>query len=394
LESYECGSAIEFLQQKDDKVLFIMKPVNIFRGIGVTIMLLFLLASMTISAPIIIIISNSSGKPKQFLDENKRIITNSISEKGFIEINGAKLYFFIKGKNLTNPILLYLHGGMPDYFLTQKYPTGLDDIFTVVWWEQRGAGLSYNARFKESDVTIDNLIDDTKDITNYLRNRFSRDKIYLMAHSGGSYLGIKVIEKYPELYTAYIGVAQISYQKLSEKKACDYILEHYRNDKKKEKIVNDLIQNPIIMTKPIPTKYTRIRDYAMHDLGIGTMHNMNSVVTGLFIPSLLFKEYSLREKIVLWKGKASSGISIIWNEMITHDLTKENIIFKIPVFFLHGIYDYTCSYELAKEYFEKISAPRKGFYSFNNSAHSPIFEEPKECIEIIKENILNKNKTF
>jgi pimeloyl-ACP methyl ester carboxylesterase len=268
------------------------------------------------------------------------------------------------------------------------------EICTVVWWEQRGAGLSYNARHKEKTVTIDNLIDDTKDITYYIRNRFSRDKIYLMAHSGGSYLGIKVIAKYPELYTAYIGVAQISYQKLSEKKACEYILEHYRNEKKKEKIVNDLIRNPIIMTEPIPTKYTRIRDYAMHDLGIGTMHNMNSVITGIIIPSLLFKEYSLREKINLWKGKASSGISIIWNEMITHDLTKENIIFEIPVFFLHGVYDYTCSYELAKEYFEKINAPRKGFYSFSNSAHCPILEEPKACIEIIKGNILNTNKTF
>jgi len=367
-----------------------MKLVNIMRKIGVTLIFIFVLAFITIFSLIIFIIVNSPGKPKDFLDENRKIITNSISEKGFIEINGEKLGFFIKGKNVNNPILLYLHGGMPDYFLTQKYPTGLDDIFTTVWWEQRGAGLSYNAKYKERAVNIDNLIDDTKDITNYLRNRFSRDKIYIMAHSGGSYLGIKVIQKYPELYIAYIGVAQISYQKLSEKKAYDYIIEHYKNDEKKKKIVNDLINNPIIMTEPLPTKYTRIRDYAMHDLGIGTMHNIKYVVTGIFIPSLLFKEYSLREKIDLWKGKASSGISIIWNELISHDLAKENIIFKVPVYFLHGIYDYTCSYELAKEYFEKINAPVKGFYSFNYSAHSPIFEEPKECIKIIKENILSK----
>ena len=126
----------------------------------------------------------------------------------------------------------------------------------------------------------------------------------------------------------------------------------------------------------------------MHDLGIGTMHNMKDVLTGIVIPSLLFKEYSLKEKIDLWKGKACSGISIIWDEMISHDLAQENLAFNIPVYFLHGIYDYTCSYELSKKYYEMLSSPVKGFYTFNNSSHSPIFEEPDECIKVIKENIL------
>ena len=365
-----------------------------FKGIKKIMLIIGIVIFLLIISTLLILIFMSPGKPKQFLDRNGKIITNSISEKGFIEINGGKLGYFIKGKNINNPVLLYLHGGMPDYFLTQNYPTGLDEIFTVVWWDQRGAGLSYNAKFSEKAVNIENLINDSKEFSNYLRNRFDQDKIYIMAHSGGSYLGIKVIEKYPELYTAYIGIAQITYQKLSEKMAYDYILKHYKRDKTKEKIVKDLIDNPIIMTEPIPLEYERIRDSAMHELGIGTMHNMRNVVTGIFVPSLLFKEYSISEKINLWKGKMSSGISILWNEIVLHDLSKENTTFKIPIYFLHGVYDYTCSYNLAKEYLEKINAPKKGFYSFVHSAHSPIFEEPKECINIIKENILGEHKTF
>ncbi len=358
-----------------------IKMVIIMNKIGIPLMTLFLLFSSATLVLLIFLLTNSTGKPELFLDDKKNILINSISEKGFIEINGGKTGFFIKGRNINNPVLLYLHGGMPDYFLTQDFPTGLDEIFTVVWWDQRGAGLSFNAQLDRNSVNIDSLIEDTKEITNYLGKRFSQDKIYLMAHSGGTFPGVKVIEKYPELYHAYIGVAQISYQKLSEKKAYDYITGRYRNDEKKKKIYNDLINNPVIMTEPIPEKYSRIRDYAMHDLGIGTMHNMRNVITGIFIPSLLFREYSITEKINLWKGKAGSGISIIWDEIISHDLSKENTAFKIPVYFLHGIYDYTCSYELAKEYFDKISAPEKGFYSFNNSAHSPIFEELKNASE-------------
>jgi len=353
----------------------------------------FLLLSAGIILLAIILWRSSPGKPRPYQDENGQLIPNSISEKGYIDIHGGMLGYFIKGKNINNPVLLYLHGGMPDYFLTQMYPTGLDEIFTVVWWEQRGAGMSFNARYQEKNLSMENLIQDTKAMTDYLRQRFSQDKIYLMAHSGGSFLGIKVIDKYPELYEAYMGVAQISYQKLSEKLAFDYIIGQYKNDVSKKKIVADLLQHPIIMDEPLPEQYLKIRDTAMHDLGIGTMRNMKDVVTGLFIPSLFFKEYCLPEKLHLWRGKASSGISIIWNEIIAHDLAAENTSFEIPVYFLEGIYDYTCSYSLAKAYYEKISAPVKGFYTFQNSAHSPIFEEPGECVRIIKENIIRNQGT-
>ena len=88
----------------------------------------------------------SPGKPPPFLDESGKFLEGSISEKIYIDINGVKQGMFIKGKDASNPVLLYLHGGMPDYFLTQKYPTGLEDYFTVVWWEQRGSGLSYQPR--------------------------------------------------------------------------------------------------------------------------------------------------------------------------------------------------------------------------------------------------------
>ncbi len=367
-----------------------MKVSNLLLKIGVAVSAILFVGIVILIVIFVLISVNSSGKPRLFQDEAGNLIPHSISEKGYVNINGGKLGFFIKGKSIHNPVLLYLHGGMPDYFLTEKYPTRLDEIFTVVWWEQRGAGMSYNARYQEKNVSIDDLIQDTKEMTDYLRKRFSQDKIYLMAHSGGSYLGIKVIDQYPELFTAYIGVAQISYQKLSEKLAFDYIIERYKKDASKKKIVADLLKHPIVMTEPLPTSYTKIRDYAMHDLGVGTMRTMKGVVTGIFIPSLLFNEYNLKEKLDLWRGKASSGISIIWNEMTTHDLAQENTSFKIPVYFLEGVYDYTCSYTLAKAYFEKITAPAKGFYTFHNSAHSPIFEEPVECIRIIKENVFVK----
>jgi len=69
-------------------------------------------------------------------------LSGSISEKLFVEINGSRQGMFIKSTGATNPVLLYLHGGMPDYFLTGRYPTGLEHAFTGVWGETRGSGIS------------------------------------------------------------------------------------------------------------------------------------------------------------------------------------------------------------------------------------------------------------
>lgn len=135
----------------------------------------------------------SPGKPEPFLDENGNLLAGSISEKIRVNINGMEQGMFIKSKNINNPVLLFVHGGpgMPEYWLTQNYPTGLEDHFTVVWWEQRGAGLSYNPDIPAETMTAEQFISDTLEVTNYLRQRFGKEKIYLMAHSWGSYIGIQ-----------------------------------------------------------------------------------------------------------------------------------------------------------------------------------------------------------
>lgn len=329
----------------------------------------------------------SPGKPPPFLDKNGRSLPGSLSEKIQVTINGLKQGMFIKSKDLTNPVLLYLHGGMPDYFLTQRYPTGLENCFTVVWWEQRGSGLSYSADIPIETMTVEQFISDTLEMTNYLRHRFAKEKIYLMGHSGGTFIGLHTVARAPELYYAYIGVAQMSYQLKSEWLAYEYMLEQFQKNGN-EKMVRKLEAAPVTMTGGIPKAYLTVRDWAMHPLGIGTTHDMKSVISGIFILSLLCREYTLREKINLWRGKIRSGVDILWNEMIATDLSKQVTQLALPVYFFEGLHDYTCSYSLAKDYFEKLKAPLKGFYTFEQSAHSPIFEEPEKSLDILREDVL------
>jgi len=131
----------------------------------------------------------------------------------------------------------------------------------------------------------------------------------------------------------------------------------------------------------------------MHSLGIGTTHDMKSVITGIFLPSLQSREYTLGEKINMWRGKFRSGASILWDTMLATDLSQQVPEFDVPVYFFHGLYDYTCSYSEARSYFEQLKAPVKGFYTFEQSAHSPIFEEPEKVQKILQEDVTGRSES-
>ncbi len=335
-----------------------------------------------------ILLAYSPGKIKQYTDENGKPIPGSIAEKIHVKINGLEQGMIIKSKDASHPVLLYLHGGLPDYFMTRKYPADLEDYFTVVWWERRGSGLSYNADISPEAITLEQLLSDTKVVTNYLRKRFEKDKIYLMGRSGGTYIGIQAAAQTPELYHAYIGVAQMTNQLESERLAYEYMLEQFK-EKGNKKMVRKLEAAPVTIANGTPDAYLALRDKAMHSLGIGTTHDMNSIITGMFLPSLTCREYTLFEKVNLWRAKSRSGVSVLWDTILVTNLAKQVPEIKIPIYFFHGIYDYTVSYPLAKDYFVQIKAPIKGFYTFSNSAHSPLFEEPLLVRQIIEKDILN-----
>ncbi|WP_198288430.1 alpha/beta fold hydrolase [Chamaesiphon minutus] len=295
---------------------------------------------------------------------------------------------FVIGKNVGNPILLFVHGGtaMPEYFLTQNYPTGMDQYFTVCWWDRRNAGLSYSADAPPETWTLEQSIADTLAVTNYLRSRFHKDKIYMMAHSGGSLIGIQAAARAPELFYAYIGVGQMSYQLQSEILSYEYMVKRYKAIGNTS-MVKQLEAAPPTMSVPFPAAYMKVRDTAMHDLGVGTTHDMKSVMTGVFLASWLFRQYTLGEKLALWRGKFASD-KLLWDKMIATDLTQQIQKLDIPVYFFHGKSDYTVSYPLAKAYLDRLQAPIKGFYTFEHSAHSPMFEEPDRVRQIFQADVL------
>jgi pimeloyl-ACP methyl ester carboxylesterase len=314
-------------------------------------------------------------------------------EKSWVEINGVRQGMFIRGHDgagepADKPVLLFVHGGpgMPEFFLDRTRPTGLERDFVVCWWEQRGAGLSYDRRMPRASLTVDQLVDDTVAVARRLGERFRREKVYLLAHSWGSFIGIQAAARAPEAFHAYIGMGQVSHQQRAEVLAYRYELEEYRH-RGDARMVRALEAAPVTMDAPPPKAYMRLRDKAMHGIGIGTTREMTSVVTGVFVPVWRTPEYTLRERAAIWRGKAWSR-SILWDEFLATDLTGRVTELQVPAYICQGAYDYTTNPELARAYCDLLRAPVKGFYTFARSAHSPAFEEPERFREVLREDVL------
>jgi len=336
-------------------------------------------------AGVIVLAVKSPGRLDGLRDANGKEIAGSLAEKNFIDIGGMRQGFFIRAENPENPVLLFLHGGpgSPElpYSVAYELPERLEKYFTVCYWEQRGAGMSYNNSIDVATMNVKQFVEDARQMTEYLQQRFKREKIYLMGHSWGSYLGIKVVEKYPENYMAFIGIGQISAQQESEKLAYDYLLnvtalsnddKTFEKLKQFDKNAPDFPQQDYLMT---------CRGL-LNEYGVGLTHQ-NISMLNLISNMLLFKGYTLSEKINYLNGSLFS--LQLFDCAMNDNLFESSASFKAPIYFMQGRHDYATSYVLAQEYLNKIEAPQKSFFTFENSAHTPNLEEPEKFIQTVRE---------
>ncbi|MFZ1338110.1 MAG: alpha/beta hydrolase [Paracoccaceae bacterium] len=336
----------------------------------------------------------SPGRLAPLRDDAGQIIEGSLSERVTVQIGGIPQSMFIQSVDPANPVLLFLHGGpgMTEFFMETTHPTGLEQHFTMVWWEQRGAGMSFSGDIPPETMTMNQMIADTIEVADYLRDRFGQDRILLLGHSWGSYLGIQVAAEAPDRFLAYVGMAQITHQLRSEVMAHAFMTEAYR-ERGDDAMVRRLNAAPVSMTDGLSPAYMRLRDAAMHGLGVGQTREMRSVITGIFLPVWQMRSYTVMDKINVWRGKIWSR-PFFWDDLLRDDLSARLTDFELPVYFFLGRYDHTANPDLSRAYLERINAPVKGLYTFENSAHSPIFEEPGRATAILLRDVLHGSNSL
>jgi len=337
----------------------------------------------------LVILINSPGKLTPLKNEHGKVIQGSISEKVWLEVSGIEQGMFIRGENPQNPVILFLHGGpgtpmlqFIEYMERINESERLEKYFTICYWDQRGSGMTYDKSTDPSTMTVEQMVEDTYEVTEYLKERFGQDRIYLLGQSWGTYLGVKTIEKYPENYLAYIGIGQVTNQTESERLAYDYMLNH-ANKTNDQDVIKKLERYDLYSNNfPSLDYLVKGRTEILNKYKIGHLHQgltFQDILKTIFV----FKGYTVSEKINWFVG-ADFSMIYLFPIVLHDDLFISSIKFEVPFYIIQGDYDYQVSQVLAEKYLDVLQAPKKEFFAFANSAHSPNMEEPEKFIEVFR----------
>jgi len=313
-----------------------------------------LIARPATTAPIL----GSGGQP----------LPGSIAELITVPIGGHDQALMIRGTSGDDPVLLYLAGGPGGTDLgAMRADVGLEQHFVVATWEQRGVGKSYSALDPAATLTVEQMVSDAVEVTNYLRDRFGQEKIYLVGNSWGTILATLTAQAHPELYHALVGAGQMVSPRETD------IMFYEDTLAWAERTGNDEIASTLRGNGPPPYD-----DLLAYEPALSHEHEWNAypVIDAHEMPGNLFvPENTLMDRV---NGLRSflDTFSVLYPELQDIDFRTDVPSLDIPVYMVAGRHEARGRAVLADEWFEELEAPSKEMIVFERSGHRPLFEEP------------------
>jgi len=325
------------------------------------------------------------------LDNKRKALADSVAELIKIPLNQTEQTVMIRGTDSHHPILLFLHGGpgLAQIGFIRRYQTELEKHFIVVNWDQRGAGKSYNPDLDPESLTLEQLVQDTYELIQYLLNRFHQKKIFLVGHSWGSVIGALVAQRYPELLHAYIGIGQMSDLERNDVISYQLVLIHARQFEKRFAVrtLNRIGYPPYKNVNDL----SALRKWVSKFGGEFRKGSLKRIMAkSLFSPEYTFADWRRHKKGIRFT------LQHLGPEIMKTNLFEQVDTLEVPVYFCVGRYDTLSPVEMQENYFEFLSAPVKDIIWFENSAHFPHLEEPNAflitCLRVKEEILILKQQ--
>ncbi|MDJ0689983.1 MAG: alpha/beta hydrolase [Xenococcaceae cyanobacterium MO_188.B32] len=317
------------------------------------------------------------------MNNSTNVTNKSINSLEKITLGGIDQWISIQSKDVSQPILLVLHGG-PGYAmmpLLRKRNKVLENHFTIINWDQRGAGKSYSPTIPKKSMTLEQLILDAHELTDYLRQRFSQEKIFLIGHSFGTILGIFLIKRYPDDYFAYGGIGQVVDIIENEQLSYDFALRQALADNNTQAITElEQVGRPDEQGDYLDDSGDEVTVKWMVYYG-GELYGKTSEKE-IEKAILSSKIYAKNQKQWIKGWKFSQRLyydEAVWYLDFRTQVTQVNV----PVYFFTGRHDYDTPFPLVEQYYDVLNAPTKEIIWFENSAHFPFYEEPEKFNEMI-----------
>jgi proline iminopeptidase len=309
----------------------------------------------------------------------RKILTpNGVERLEKVRIGGIDQWVSIRGTDRRNPVLLLIHGG-PGYVsipMSWWFSRGWEEYFTVVQWDQRAAGKTYlltDPATIAPTLTHDRMIADTEEMAAWVRKELGKDKIFVLGHSFGSFLGLQLAERHPEWLYAYVGAGQLIDGPESERRGWRFAMDtaHHAGNAEAvhelEAIAPYAAPGRII---PINDIYVE-RKWVGYYGGVMAYRRDNSADSAL---AQLSPDYTDQEIRRIWEGNEFATPYLL-PRVVALDLTAINKL-SVPLILFEGRHDRTVNSEVAATWFDTVKAPAKQLVWFEHSGHMPMTEEP------------------
>jgi proline iminopeptidase len=333
----------------------------------------------------------SAQDPRSILADAQSLSSaDAVDETGFVNIGGIKQWISVRGRHRSNPILLVLHGG-PGFTLSPVsywIMRDWEEYFTVVQWDQRGAGKTYAANDPAAvrpTMTIKRMVDDAEEVVDHLRRTYGKDRIVLFAHSWGSVVGLQLAQRRPDALYAYVGTGQFIDFQRSERMGYEATLAAATKagdaaavaDLKAIAPFPDLV-HPERNFQNLPRERQWLAKYRGYYAagGVGHFNELASLS-----PTYSPDELRMRDAAQMF------SLGALWGELASVDFSKTTS-FRTPVIILQGRHDLGTSATLAGEWFKTVRAPSKQLVWFEDSAHMTVEEEPGKMLVTLVEKVL------
>lgn len=306
----------------------------------------------------------------------------AIASREMVSINGREHGLVIRSHDDRNPILLWLAGGPGGSELgwTTSYLGELEEDVVFVNWDQPGTGMSWRAVDWET-VTVQDFVDDTVAVTEYLLERFESDQVILAGHSWGSIIGLMAADQRPDLFAAYLGVAQQVNARENDRHGYEMVLEraHARGDDRVVARLEEMGPPPYGVEQGSNYVYLfqKVHVYSSHP-------SAEPSVASMLFPA----EYRFRDSVNAIRGVVR-GVTNVYPQLEDLDFSRTIPRLELPVFFFTGRYDETCVQEITWRYFHEIEAPHKEFVWFERSGHNLPYHQPEQFVRDVRTRILN-----
>jgi pimeloyl-ACP methyl ester carboxylesterase len=286
----------------------------------------------------------------------------------YVTIGGIEQWIEVAGENGENPALLFLHGGpgASSRWATSGWKAW-HKHFTVVQWDQRGSGLTFarHGPQRSGRLTIELMISDTIELIEFLRQHLRKQKLILVGHSWGSFLGVNVARRRPDLLLAYVGIGQMVNKQVNE----EHNIKRLLAQAEASQSLPALTALRAIGAPPFKAEAIDIVRYWADRFadGLGDEVQLRPAEK---------TDVAADELEAIKQGRAFSREQL-YDEFSRGDLTSLDRAFEVPMIFLHGTSDQHTPIELAERYAAAIAAPAKTFVRLEGCHHFVVFNEPE-----------------